>query len=129
VCTFSRNASDFFLRPVMEIWCCHMKPHSVMSHVMSNRAADLWRGGRVECRILMLTTHLHPLQTPHSITYSRVMNGSVCCVIIYCHTQHMLIRQQRAFTRSGKTNEAANQSIRLRGTNKKPTFAELLTEE
>jgi hypothetical protein len=70
-----------------------------------------------------------PLQTPHSITYSRVMNGSVCCVIIYYHTRHMLIRQQLAFTRSGKTNEAANQGIRLRGTNKKLTFAELLTEE
>lgn len=128
MCTF-RVARAIFLHPVMEIWCRHMKLHFIMSHVMSNRAADLWRGGRVERRILMLTTHLHPLQTPHSITYSRVMNGSVCCVIIYYHTQHMLIRQQLAFTRSGKTNEAANQGIRLRDTNKKPTFAELLTEE
>jgi hypothetical protein len=41
----------------------------------------------------------------------------------------MLIRQQLALTRFGKTNEAANQGIRLYDTDKKPNFAELLTEE
>jgi hypothetical protein len=41
VYTFSCNVSDF-LHPVVGIWCRHMKLHSIMFHVMSNRAADFW---------------------------------------------------------------------------------------
>ena len=83
----------FFYTQSWEIWCRHMNLHSIMSHVMSNCAADLWGGGREDCRILMLTTHLHPLQTPPSPTFDNVQSRNewfcVLCDYILPHTPHV----------------------------------------
>jgi len=95
----------------MGIWCRHMKLHSIMSHVMSNRAADLWRGGRVEYRILMLTTHLHPSKTP---AFDNVQSGNewfcVLCDYILPHTPH--VDKATTCIHTIWENEAANQGIR-----------------